>query len=149
MSTILSSTSLKKVCTPTVLRCVSWRRLLSQATSPQARVAVVTGASSGIGRAVALRLADDGYNLALNDLHSTESSLDQVRAAIANKGRRVFVSTGDVAKEEDVKRLVAGSADELGSVDVVSVFLFCVPFRAFLNPGCVILRWSPMPEFVL
>jgi len=108
---------------PAVPRSALWHRCMSQGTSTSGRVAVVTGASRGIGRAIALRLASDGYNLALNDLPSAASALDEVRAAIVDKGREVFVSAGDVTKEYDIKRLVAGTAAELGSVDVVSAFM--------------------------
>ncbi|KAF9554549.1 acetoin reductase family protein [Agrocybe pediades] len=91
----------------------------ASAAAPSNRVAVVTGASRGIGRAIALRLARDGYNIALNDLPSTASGLDEVREAIAAQGRQVFVSAGDVGQEENVRDLVSGAVEELGSVDIM------------------------------
>ncbi|PPQ88743.1 hypothetical protein CVT25_008550 [Psilocybe cyanescens] len=84
------------------------------------RVAVVTGASRGIGRAIALRLAKDGYDLALNDLPSNQSQLDKVGSEIVEHiGRRALVLTGDAAVEEDVKILVNKTAEDLGGVDVM------------------------------
>jgi len=82
-------------------------------------VAIVTGAARGIGRTIALRLADDGFDVTVNDLPAREQDLQEVVKAITAKGRKGLCVTGDVSLEADVDRLVAETAKELGSVDVM------------------------------
>ncbi|KAF9483078.1 NAD-binding protein [Pholiota conissans] len=89
------------------------------ASAALGRVAIVTGASKGIGKAIALRLASDGYDVAVNDLPSTEGKLKEVGALISKEGRRAFVCPGDVSVEADVKKMVSSTAEGLGSVDVM------------------------------
>ncbi len=75
-------------------------------------VALVTGAGSGIGLAVAKRLGRDGYAVAVNDLRP-DSAEAAVRAVEAASGRAVAVP-GDVSDEADVVRIAAG-AEALGA----------------------------------
>lgn len=83
-------------------------------------VAIITGSARGIGRAIAIRLARDGFDIGLFDLVSSEDALQDVSNEIAQiTGRRTAVVTGDVSLEEDVKNLVDTIAQELGGVDVV------------------------------
>jgi len=88
------------------------------------RVAVITGASGGIGRGIALRLASDGYDVALNDLPSTAAGLKEVAVEVEKAGRKVLVLPGDVTVEENVRALIEDTVVGLGSVDVVSAH-FC------------------------
>ncbi|GBE87615.1 Hydroxynaphthalene reductase arp2 [Sparassis crispa] len=83
------------------------------------RVAVVTGASRGIGEAVALRLADDGFDVAVNDIPAMAESLEALVEKIRQKGRRSLAVTGDVSNENDVKTVVDKVVETLGGLDVM------------------------------
>lgn len=83
------------------------------------RNAIVTGAANGIGRAIALRLAEDGLNVAVNDIEANRHGLETVRNEIKKIGRNSVVVTGDVSIENDVQRVIDDSVKTLGSLDVM------------------------------
>lgn len=84
-------------------------------------VALVTGAAQGIGKAIALRLASDGFRVALNDLPSKREQLDAVAQDIDRKyGLESFVAPADVSQEVQVKEMVELSSKALGGLNVVS-----------------------------
>ena len=83
------------------------------------KVALVTGAARGIGRAVALRLAEDGLDVAVNDLPSTPG-LDELVREIESKGRRSIAVPADVSLEVEVEKMIRQVVENLGSLDVVS-----------------------------
>ena len=85
-------------------------------------VAIVTGSSKGIGRAIALRLANDGFDVVINDLPSLSDKLQDVQKEIVALDRKCVIAIADVSKEEEVKELVAKAVNELGGLDVVSSF---------------------------
>ena len=82
-------------------------------------VAIVTGAAKGIGRAIAVRLAEDGFDVTVNDVAEQADKLDEVVATIRAKGRKALAVLGDVSVEDDVKQLVEKTVEELGGVDVM------------------------------
>lgn len=88
-------------------------------TAYSPRVAIITGAAQGIGRETALRLAEDGLDVALNDIPSKTKALQGLVDEIKAKGRNSIFIVGDVSSEEDVKNIVSTTAEKLGSVDVV------------------------------
>ena len=80
-----------------------------------ARVALITGAARGIGREVALTLAEKGYRIAANDLATPEVTLEELR----NTGAAVLSLPGDVSDEGAVGGMVEVVMDEFGRVDVL------------------------------
>jgi len=81
-------------------------------------VALVTGASRGIGRAVALRLAQQGTDVVITG--RTSKDLSELGKEIEGKtGKRVVVSVGDASKEEHVVSTVQKAKDEFGKVDIL------------------------------
>ncbi|EGN94473.1 hypothetical protein SERLA73DRAFT_188392 [Serpula lacrymans var. lacrymans S7.3] len=82
-------------------------------------IALVTGAAQGIGRAITLRLADDGFDVAINDILSNKENLDNVALQVASKGRRTCVMFADVTVEDEVKGMIDGVVTQLGGLDVM------------------------------
>ncbi|KAF8240309.1 NAD(P)-binding protein [Tricholoma matsutake] len=82
-------------------------------------VAFVTGASQGIGRAIALRLARDGFNIAINDVAARKERLDVLSQEIAEKGQKTCVLVGDVSVEADVEGMINDVAGRMGRLDVM------------------------------
>ncbi|KIK58984.1 hypothetical protein GYMLUDRAFT_245758 [Collybiopsis luxurians FD-317 M1] len=82
--------------------------------------ALVTGASQGIGKAVAMRLAFDGYKVALNDLAHKREQLEAIAEDIDQKfGSGTFVIPADVSQEEQVKQMISSTSKALDGLDVV------------------------------
>jgi len=82
------------------------------------KVAVVTGASKGIGAAIALHLADTGAAVIVN-YASSKAGADKVVAEIAGKGGRALAVQADVSKQEDIRRLFAETKSAFGAVDIL------------------------------
>jgi len=82
------------------------------------KVAIVTGASKGIGAGIAKGLAAAGASVVVNYASSKEGA-DRVVAEITSKGGKAVAVQGDVAKEADVKRLFAETQKAFGTLDVL------------------------------
>jgi meso-butanediol dehydrogenase/(S,S)-butanediol dehydrogenase/diacetyl reductase len=82
-------------------------------------VAHITGAARGIGKAIALRLAQDGHHIAISDLSVMGDELAATRDEIEATGVKAIALEGDVTNQDDVRRLVSETADQLGSLDVM------------------------------
>jgi 3-oxoacyl-[acyl-carrier protein] reductase len=82
------------------------------------RVALVTGASRGIGRAIALRLARSGVAVAVN-YRERRDQADAVVAAITQAGGRAVAIAGDVASAADCARLTEAARQALGPIDIL------------------------------
>jgi 3-oxoacyl-[acyl-carrier protein] reductase len=83
------------------------------------RVAIVTGSSRGIGRAVAVRLAEEGANVAVSFRSNDAAAKETAEAVRAAAGVECEVFKGDVASPEDVQALFKGVSDIFGRVDIL------------------------------
>src|SRR6187399_2363522 len=86
--------------------------------SLQGKVAIVTGASKGIGAGIAKALAAQGASVVVN-YASSKSSADAVVAEITKAGGKAVAVQGSVAKEAEVKRLFAESDEAFGRLDIL------------------------------
>lgn len=91
---------------------------MSTSTSP--RVAIVTGAALGLGRAIALRLASDGVHVVVNDLPKQKESLATLVKEIVASGGKVAPFEADVTVEQNVQELIAFAVSKFGGLDIVS-----------------------------
>src|SRR3954462_2249583 len=86
---------------------------------------LVTGGTSGIGQAIAIRFAEYGANVAVNYLRDpeeateTEERVDACLARVRQSGVREVVVRGDVSKEDDVVAMLESTVDGLGGIDVL------------------------------
>ncbi|KAI9434587.1 NAD-P-binding protein [Lactarius indigo] len=84
------------------------------------KVALVTGAARGIGRAIALRLADDGFHVALIQ-------------EIGSNGRRSLGIPADISLEPEVERMIQKVVQDLGSLDVMVANAGIIAYESFQN----------------
>jgi 3-oxoacyl-[acyl-carrier protein] reductase len=81
------------------------------------KVGLITGAGSGIGRAIAVKLAQTGTNLALNDI--SKKGLDETLHLVHREGVSAFASVGDVASADDVDMVVDLTLSEFKRLDIL------------------------------
>ncbi|KAI9434590.1 hypothetical protein H4582DRAFT_759382 [Lactarius indigo] len=96
------------------------------------KVALVTGAARGIGRVIALRLADDGFHVAVNDLTDTPE-LDELIQEIKSRGRRSIGIPADISLEPEVERVIQKVVQDLGSLDVMVANAGIIAYESFQN----------------
>lgn len=91
----------------------------------QGKTALITGASSGIGQAIAVRLAKEGANVAINyrsskeDAEDTKATIDQACEEVRNCGVRDLLVQADVSKEDDVIQMVNTVIEKMGGLDIL------------------------------
>ncbi len=81
------------------------------------KTALVTGAGRGIGRAIAEKLAESGAAVMVNDLD--ETALRETKYLLGSIGRRVEVFAGDLTQPDFPDKLVQGTLDAFGSIDII------------------------------
>ena len=91
------------------------------------KIAVVTGAAGGIGRAIAERLASEGADVGVVDLH--KAAVEEVVTMVEEKGRRALGMTVDVSKKSQVETMVRDVIDKFGQIDIF-----------FNNAGIVVVQ---------
>ncbi|MEI6272222.1 MAG: glucose 1-dehydrogenase [Phycisphaerae bacterium] len=82
------------------------------------KVALVTGSAQGIGQAVAIRLAQEGADVIVDDRAIGESA-QQTADAITKLGRKVHMIAGDLANTADDRRVIADGVAKLGKIDIL------------------------------
>ena len=83
------------------------------------RVALVTGAGRGIGRALALGLAEEGFDVVLNDIERQSTQLEAVAGEIRAFGRKAHTVFADVSSKAQVQAMVAKAIADAGHIDAV------------------------------
>src|SRR6266478_7445354 len=96
-------------------RVILGRRKMAKQTS---KVAIVTGASRGIGAAVAERLADDGFTVVINYSGDTKSA-EALARKIEGKGGRALTAKADVSDARSVRGMFDAAEAAFGGVDVL------------------------------
>ena len=98
----------------------------------EGKVAWVTGSSRGIGRAIALRLARDGADIAIHgrsDAGPSRAAADEAAEAVRALGRRAICVAGDIARKDDVGAAAEQIEAELGRLDLLVLNAARAPFK--------------------
>jgi 3-oxoacyl-[acyl-carrier protein] reductase len=96
------------------------------------RAALITGGGRNIGRACALGLAADGFNVVING-SSDRTACENVAKEVRKLGAKALVVMGDIGKSEECKRIAAEAIKEFGAVDVLVNNAALRPNRPFLE----------------
>ncbi len=82
------------------------------------KVAIITGSGRGIGKAIAMKLAENGADIVINDIPGSDYA-DDTKKEIEALGVRAIVVRGDVRKTEDVENLVKETMNAFGKIDIL------------------------------
>ncbi len=82
------------------------------------KVAIVTGGTRGIGRAIALKLADQGANIVIN-YRNSDKEAEELKAILEEKGVKVLTVKCDISNFEDSKNLMDKCKEVFGKIDIL------------------------------
>jgi NAD(P)-dependent dehydrogenase (short-subunit alcohol dehydrogenase family) len=85
------------------------------------------------GKAIALRLANDGYDVCINDVEANKSGCDEVVKEIQGLGRKSFAFTADISNLKEVQDLVQASVSELGPLNTMVANAGIAQVKALLD----------------
>ncbi|MFB5662813.1 SDR family NAD(P)-dependent oxidoreductase [Alteribacillus sp. HJP-4] len=98
------------------------------------KAALVTGASRGMGAAIAKRLAEEGADVVLNYFSvQEENDAEAIKRQVEDIGARASIIAGDVGVKDDVTNMVEFTASTYGSIDILVNNAGIAPFFSFLN----------------
>ena len=83
------------------------------------KIVLITGGAKGIGKAIALELAKNGYNIVVNYYSSEKEALSLQQEIISLYGVKCMIYQGDVSKEDEVDTMITKIEEEMGGVDVL------------------------------
>jgi len=97
------------------------------------RTVIVTGSARGIGKSVAIRMAEDGYDVCINDIAANQAGIDETVKEIQALGRQSYGHVADVSKRAEVEKLVEASVKNLGNLDVMIANAGIAQVKALLD----------------
>ncbi|KAI7239026.1 3-oxoacyl-reductase [Hortaea werneckii] len=97
----------------------SQRAISTPSPETSKRTAIVTGSSRGIGKAIALRLARDGYDVCINDIPANSSGCDAVAEEVESLGCKACVALADISKYNEVEGMIQTSVKKLGELNTM------------------------------
>jgi 3-oxoacyl-[acyl-carrier protein] reductase len=101
------------------------------AVSLQGKNAIITGAGKGIGRAIAIALANEGVNVGL--IARTQTDLDKVESELKADGVKVSLATADVSSNDEVNKAIDKIKSDFGSIDILINNAGIAKFGKFLE----------------
>ena len=82
------------------------------------KIALITGGSGGIGRAIAIKLSENGFNIAISYLSNEKAAMEVIEEIEKNNVKGLAIKA-DVSKEEDVEKIMETVKKEMGNIDVL------------------------------